>query len=294
MKVHKGTSVAQAQQALEEARAAREKLAEEIAGLHGKRHQLAEDADAYEAGEAEIAKLQSEHHRLGLVVARRQEELEEAQKAAARSEWDAARKQLAAAYQPRRAASEKIASALEVLSAGVSELEAERARVKDLEAKFRALVPEDIDELEWPSGRDEAALPRLEEEIVEFVRKGALRPQADAADSTARWAEKRRKEQEERVPKMVELILRPREVSREKLKAAFAGLTEEERDKALRLAEASSGDVEKDVRDKYRHPLALERPDSAAANRDVERTLGLIRERIDRLRELAVEAEVAA
>jgi hypothetical protein len=294
VRVRRGTSVDQAQQALEDARAARETLAEQVAAAHGRRHQLAEDASAYAAGEVEISRLQSEHRRLGLLVARREAELEEAQKAAALNAWETAGKELKQAYGPRRSASEAVASALAALNHAVASLGDERQHVRDLEDKFAALVPGDVDEWSYPSGRDEVAWGKLAGDVVALVNAGARAPEADAAESTARRAERARKEQEERVPRMVEQILRPREASREQLERSFLGHAGEERAEALRVAERSLGDVEEDVLNRYRHPLSAFGPETDVARRDVEKTVGMIRGRIDRLRELAVEAEVAA
>jgi flagellar biosynthesis chaperone FliJ len=96
----RNAGVTDAQVALDEAVARREEVAEQIAALHGKQHQLAEDADAYEAWGVEISRLQSEHRRLELVVARREEELEEARRQATDAEWQRAGRELEKAYGP--------------------------------------------------------------------------------------------------------------------------------------------------------------------------------------------------
>jgi chromosome segregation ATPase len=289
MKVRKGTSVAQTQQALEEAQAVREKLAEEIAAAHGRRHQLAEDVNAYEAGEAEISRLQSEHRRQGLLVARREADVEEARKAAARSTWETAGKELKQAYGPRRAASEAVGSALAVLNRAVAALRDERDRVKPLEDKFRALMPQEIDAADFPAGRDEIPWGRLEDDVVEQLRGGARTPEADAAEANADRAEKERQAVEARVPGMVERILRGGE-SRERFEHDFLAIDDVEQAEALRQAEASLSDVEDEIRDRYRHPLSAFPPDSTQANSEVERVIAMIRERISGLRDLAAVA----
>jgi hypothetical protein len=294
MRGRRASSVDQARQALEEAQAAREKLAEEIAAAHGRRHQLADDQAGYLAGEAEISRLQSEHRRLGLLAARCEADVEEAQKAAARSAWETAGKELKQAYGPRRSASEAVASALAALNHAVAALGDERERVKAGEDRFRALVPSDVDDWSYPSGCDEVTWGRLEEDVVELLRAGARTPEADGAESSARRAEDMRQAEQRRVPDMVQRILRGGGETWEQFKRDFLTLDVEERAEALRGAEMSLPAIEEEVLDRYRHPLSTFGPETDVARRDVERIVGMIRGRIDRLRELVAEVEVAA
>jgi hypothetical protein len=97
-----------------------------------------------------------------------------------------------------------------------------------------------------------------------------------------------------RVPGMVERIIRGSGETREQFERAFLALDEAEQVEALRRAEASLPDVEADIRDRYRHPLSAFSPDSTQANSEVERVIAMIRERINRLRDLTTEAQVAA
>jgi hypothetical protein len=286
MRARRGASVDHAQAALADARAARETLAEQIAAAHGRRHQLAEDAGAYEAGEAEVSRLQSEHRRLGLLVARHEAEVEEAQKAAARSAWEAVGKELKQAYGPGRSASEAVASALAALNHAVAALGDERERVKAAEDRFRALVPSDVDDWSYPPGRDEVAWGRLADDVVALVNAGARTPEADAAESTARQAAASFAAEAQRLPSVVQSIIRG-QAGREALERTFLALNEDERGEVLRRAEASLVDVEEDIRCRYDLPNSVWPRTSDLANRDVEKTVGMIRGRIDRLRDLA-------
>jgi hypothetical protein len=191
MRLRKNTGVDAAQAALDQEIAELEQHAEQLAAAHGRRPSLAGDPEAFARNEAEIARLSAEVERRRLLVARREEELEEARRQAAHAEWEAMR-----------------------------------------------------------------------------TRNARPRPT--------------------RLPSVVRMIVYGG-VSNTVLEDAFLALSDQERQEVLRTAEASLGAVEASIHDRYRHKLSAFPPDSVQANADVERAFGLIRGRLEQLRELEVD-----
>jgi hypothetical protein len=284
MRLRRNAEVGAAQDALDAAAARQAEVLAEIGGRQAQRDALAEDPAGFQQNEAAIRDLEAEHDRLGLVVGRREQELDEAKRQAAHDEWQRSNRELVKAYGARREATAAIGPAVAALAAAVASAELKRAEAQDLEERYRALTPNDVDEFAFPSAnRDEVDWDPLDDDVVEFLRVGARQPEAAAAERHARRADEERRVKEERVPRMVAMIVRGG-VTDSELEGSFADLLEREREEALRAAERQLVDVEADVRNRYSHPLSLEGPDSRAANHDVERIVGMIRGRINELR----------
>ena len=136
-----------------------------------------------------------------------------------------------------------------------------------------------IRELEASRTRLEIIVPRREGELAEARQRLAVeerrRPLSQVVDWIVYGGDRRGMATDPVTPRQLD--------------DAFLGLTEREREQTLRRAEDRLEDVEREIKSRYRLRTSLYGPDSDLANRNVANTIVMIRERIERLRELTLE-----
>lgn len=235
---------------------------------------LAGDPLAFAENEQAIHDAELDCRRRELGVEGLEAEVEVAKRRLAHAAWAAMGRALEEAYAQRRAASGAVADWLAQGAKLLAALEQRRVAAQDAERRFVALAPDDLEQLEYPSNRDEPEWPVVD--LLGIVAAGPLRPDATTAAADVKAERVARRREKNRIVEAVRPAL---------LEGDFRRVESLDPHLRWQAVGAAEGFVQEEL--ERRRALNAEAFQLATGGEQTEQIAAMLHRRLERVRELA-------